>query len=180
MKSFLNCFGSLVAIVLLANSASAADTVSGGKVKTINADKQEFVLTDVNNKDWTIKLGDKVVINRGGKESKSDLKADDVVNVCYDKGLITWTAHYILIQEGDTKNCELVRGTVKSYDADKKQVDLTDERGKDLIFTMGDAKVRLNLQPSKIEDMKIGDHFLAIVERVGDKETLKCFMAERK
>jgi hypothetical protein len=180
MKCFSKFFGSLVAIVLVAGPTLAADTVSAGKVKTINADKQEFVLTDGNNKDWTIKLGDKVVINRGGKETKSDLKADDVVNVSYEKGLLTWTAHYILVQEGDTKNYELVHGTVKSYDVGKKQVDVTNEQGKDLIFTMGDAKVRLNLENSKIEDMKIGDHFLAIVEKTGDKATLKCLMVERK
>jgi len=180
MKCFSKCFGSLVAIVLVAGPALAADGVSAGKVKTINAEKKEFVLTDGNNKDWTIKLGDNVVINRGGKESKSDLKADDVVNVCYDKGLLTWTALYILVQEGDTKNCELVHGTVKGYDVDKKVLTFTDQQGKELSFTMGRAQVLLNHAASKIEDIKIGDNALALVEKTGDKTTLKSLMIMRK
>ena len=136
MKSFSKWFSAMAAVVLLAGPAVAADAIAAGKVKAINADKKEFVLTDSAGKDWTIKLGDNVVINRGGKESKSDLNAGDTVNVCYDKGLLTWTAHYILVQEGDTKNCELVHGTVKSYDADKKQVTFTD-RGQGLDLPHG-------------------------------------------
>jgi hypothetical protein len=45
---------------------------------------------------------------------------------------------------------------------------------------MGDAKVRLNKQAGKVEDIKIGENALAIVEKVGDKETLKSLMIERK
>jgi hypothetical protein len=45
---------------------------------------------------------------------------------------------------------------------------------------MADAKVRLNMQGSKIEDLKIGDTILAIVEEVGDKATLKDLMGSRK
>jgi hypothetical protein len=169
----------MVAVVLLAGTSPAADTVSAGKVKSIHADKKEFVMTDSAGKDWTFKLGDKVVINRGGKESQSDLKVGDPVNVMYSKGVLTWTAHYILVQEGDTKNCELVYGTVKSYDGDKKQLAFTDEARKDRTFDLGDAKVQLNTKPGKIDDVKIGDHFLAIVEKAGDKLTLKSLIIER-
>src|SRR5438128_1805050 len=98
MNRFSKCASALVAIVLLAGRASAADTISSGKIKAVHSDKKEFVLTDVNGKDWTFKLGDNVVINHGGKESKSDLNVGDPVNVCYDKGTFTWTAHYILVK----------------------------------------------------------------------------------
>jgi Cu/Ag efflux protein CusF len=169
-----------VAVVLLAGTSGAADHVSAGKVKSINADKKTFVMTDSADKDWTFKLGDKVVINRGGKESQSDLKAGDPVNVMYSKGVLTWTAHYILVPEGDSKNCELIYGAVKSYDGDKKQLTFTDEdRKEDRTFDMGDAKVQLNTKPSKIDDVKIGDHFLAIVEKAGDKLILKSLIIER-
>jgi hypothetical protein len=180
MKAFTQWFCAMAAIVLLAGPAVAADAVAAGKVKAINSDKKEFVLTDSAGKDWTIKLGDSVVINRGGKESQSDLNAGDLINVCYDKGILTWTAHYILVQEGDTKNCVLVHGTVKNYDADKKELTLTAPKGKDWIFLIGAAKVRLNKEDSKIGDVKIGDHALTIVETVGDGTTLKCLMIERK
>jgi hypothetical protein len=180
MKNLLMCFGAMAAVVMLAGPAVAEDAVSAGKVKVVNAEKKDFVLTDSAGKDWTIKLGDDVVINRAGKESQSDLNAGDSVNVCYDKGILTWTAHYILVQEGNTKNCELVHGTLKNYDVDKKEVTFTDHREKDWTFPMGSAKVRLNKQDSKIEDIKIGDRALGIVEKDGDATTLKCLMFEHK
>jgi hypothetical protein len=180
VKSFSKWFSAAAAIVLLTSPAVAADAIYAGKVKAINSDKKEFVLTDAAGKDSTFKLGDHVVINRGGKESQSDLNVGDTVNVCYNKGLLTWTAHYVLVQEGDHKNCELVHGTVKGYDVDKKQLAFTDGQGKEWTFAMGDAKVRLNKQDSKIENSKIGDNALAIVEKTGDTTTLKCLMVERK
>ena len=142
MKSMMKWMSGVAAIVLMTGVASAADTVAAGKVKSVNADKKEFVLTDVAGKDWTIKLADDVAINRGGKESPSDLKDGDTVNVAYHKGVLVWTAHYILVKEGDTKNCELARVTVKNYDADKKEFTYTDEGGKDRTFATGSAKVR--------------------------------------
>src|SRR5580693_4637767 len=180
MKNLLMWFSALAAVVMLAGPAVAEDAVSAGKVKGVNAEKKDFVLTDSAGKDWTIKLGDDVVINRGGKESQSDLNAGDAVNVCYDKGILTWTAHYILVQEGNTKNCELLHGTLKNYDVDKKEVTFTDHREKDWTLPMGSAKVRLNKHDSKIEDIKIGGRALGIVEKDGDATTLKCLMFEHK
>jgi hypothetical protein len=40
--------------------------------------------------------------------------------------------------------------------------------------------VRLNKEDSKVENLKIGDHALAIVEMMGDKMTLKSLRVERK
>ena len=83
------------------------------------------------------------MINRAGKEGKSDLEVGDPISVYYDKGTFTWTAHYILVQKGATKDFELVAATVKGYDGDKKQVDLTDENGKDLSIPVGSGRVRM-------------------------------------
>jgi hypothetical protein len=93
--------------------------------------------------------------------------------------VLTWTAEYILVQEGTNKNCELVHGTIKSYDPSKKQLAF-DGHGKEWTFSTGDAKVRLNMQESKVDDVKIGDNAVAIVETIGDKSTLKSLMVERK
>jgi len=180
MKSFSMCICAMVAGVLLAGTVTAAETVSAGKIKSINADKKVFVMTDSADKDWTFKIGNNVVINHGGKEGLSDLKAGDPVYVMYDKGFMTWTARYILVTIGDTKNCELIHGTAKSYDGDKKQLIFTDADGKDQTFDMGDAKVRLNMKEGKMDDVKIGDHVLAIVDKVGNKVTLKSLMIQRK
>jgi hypothetical protein len=182
MKSFSKWSVAVVAVVLMAGTAKAADAIVGGEVKAINADKKEFVMhSDATGKDVTVKLGNHVVINRGGKEGNSDLKVGDTVNVCHDNGTLTWTAHYILVRTGDTKDCVLRHGTVKSYAPDTKKLQYTDANGKDAAFAMGDAKVRLNKEESKIADVKIGDKFLIIVEMPkGEKETLKCLMIDRK
>src|SRR5437762_3040335 len=108
MKNLTKWLSALMAMVLLAGTASAADAITTGTVKSINADKKALILTDAAGIDATIKLGENVVINRGGKESKSDVKAGDMVNVCYDKGILTSTAHYILVQEGDSKDWKLM------------------------------------------------------------------------
>ena len=180
MRSFTKWFGGLAAVVLLASVATAGDTIAAGKVKSVNADDKAFVVTDADGKDHTFKLGDEVVINRGGKEGRSDLKAGDAVSVCFQKGTLTWTAHYILVKEGDTKDYQLRHGSFKNFDADKKTFTYTDVEGKDWTYPMADAKVRLNMQGSKIEDLKIGDTILAIVEEIGDKATLKDLMGSRK
>ena len=168
-----------LAFALMASTATAADTVASGKVKSINADNKTFVLTDSADKDHTFKLGDNLVVNRAGKESKSDLKAGDTINVCYDPGVFTWTAHYILVQEGASKDCELIRGNVKSFDAEKKELTFTNEVKKDSIYSMGKAQVRLNMEDAKMESIKIGDHALLIVEMIKGTPTLRSVMVDR-
>ena len=168
-----------LAIALMAGTVAAADTVAGGKVKSINADNKTFVLTDSANKDFTFKLGDKLVVNRAGKESKSDLKAGDVINVDYDKGIITWTANYILVQEGTAKDNELIRANIKGYDVEKKELTVTNEERKDVTYALGKTMVRVNMEDSKIADIKIGDHALIIVNTVEGNTTLRTVLVDR-
>lgn len=169
----------LLLIVVSACPSVAADALAAGKIKGINADKKEFVLTDNAGKDWTFKMDKDVVINRGGNKSQSDLKPGDAVNVCYHKGLLNWTAHYVLVQEGDTKNCVLVHGTIKNYDADKNHLTITDQRGTDEVFPVGDAKIVIDGKEYKVRDIKIGDDALAIVDKKGEEPTLKSVMVDR-
>jgi len=161
-------------------AGSAAHGLSTGKVKAVNADNKEFVLTEAGaGKEWTFKLGGDVVINRGGKESPTGLKTDDVVVVCSANGAASGTAHYILVKEGDTKDWKLVRGTFKNYDAAKKEFTYSERGGQDRTYPMGDANVRLNMKASRIEEIKTGDNTLGVVERVGDKVNLKALMFSR-
>ena len=180
MNSFSKCASAMVAIVLLAGMTLAADTISSGKVKAVHSDKKEFVLAAAGGKDRTIKLGNNVVINRDGKETKGELNENDTVNVWYDKGTFTSTAHYILVQEGNSKNWKLMQGTFKGYDPGKKLLSFTDVGGTDLTFGWGDGKVRLNKKLAKVENIKIGDKMLIIVETNRDTMTLKAVMVERK
>lgn len=180
MRSISKWITSVVAVALMAGTAAAADTLIAGKIKSVDADKKEFVLTDGAGKDNTFTLGENVVINRGGKESPTGLKVDDLVSICYDKGRVAWSAHYILVKEGDTKDYQLMRGSFKSYDADKKSFTYTDVDGKDWTVAMNRANVRLNMKASKIEDIKSGDTTLAIVEVIGDNQALKDLLVSRK
>ena len=84
----------LLAIVLLlgltlpavaAEKDKNADTTEG-KVKSINVDKNEFVLTDTNNKNWTMQLDTKAKVAINDKDSKfSELRENDQVKVTYQK-----------------------------------------------------------------------------------------------
>lgn len=87
MKRLPMCWLGLLALavaVTLVLPLVAAE--AKGKIKTIENEKNEFVMTDTNNKDWTMRLAKdgKVFIN--DKEAKlSDLKAGDEAEVTYDK-----------------------------------------------------------------------------------------------
>jgi hypothetical protein len=82
-----------LALFLAPTPVPAADTSltvtlaeTAGKIKTVDADKNEFVITDSNNKQWTFTLAKdaKVLIN--DKEGKlSDLQADNEVTITYEK-----------------------------------------------------------------------------------------------
>jgi biopolymer transport protein ExbD len=78
--------GLLVLTLLLSLAMPVLAAEAKGKIKTVTPDKQEFVLTDGNQKDWTMNLNKdgKVFIN--DKESKlADLQAGDEVIVTYAK-----------------------------------------------------------------------------------------------
>jgi Cu/Ag efflux protein CusF len=179
------CLVPVLVVALLAvwtNSALAADAVARGKIKSIEAEKKQFVLTDMNGKDWTFDLGDHFTISRGEKEGKfADLKPDDEVSIAYDKGITKFTANYILVHEGANKTAELGRGSVKTFDPDKKQLTLTDPNGKDWAFKISnDAKVRLNDKEGKVADLKLGDKVTVVYEKKGEELMAKDLSADRK
>ena len=179
MMSVLKWLSATLAIALLASTAAAADTVLAGKIKSINADNKTFVFTDAADKDHTAKFAVDVVINRGGKEGKSDLKVGDSVSVCHDAGLVKWTAHYILVHEGTTKGCTLWHGTFKSYNADKKELAFTDSNKKDGMYSIGDASVRVNMKSSSAADLTIGERALIVSSTADGKHTLSNVMVQR-
>jgi hypothetical protein len=178
MVSFSRWILAAAAVVLLGGTAVADDAIATGKIKDVNSERKAFIVTDRAGKDWTFKFGDHVVINRGGKEGKSELNANDRVHVYYDKGALKSTALYILVLEGATRNWELLQGIFKGYDASKKQFSLTDGTGKEKTFPLGSARVRLNKEDIKVGDIKAGHRTLVIVERNGDTTTLKGVMIE--
>ena len=74
----------LLAVFTLASAALAVD--AKGKVKTVTADKNEFVMTDDTGKSWTIMVAKDAKVQLNGKDSKlADLQADDEIQISYDK-----------------------------------------------------------------------------------------------
>jgi hypothetical protein len=179
MKFLTKWLSATLAIALMASPAMAAEALAGGKITSINPDNKTFVLTDTADKQYTFKLGDNLVINRAGKESKSDLKVGDPVSVCYDSGILSMTANYVLIHEGTTKNSTLSHGIFKSYDTGTKEIAFTDSLKKDTNYAMGAAMVRVNMKDSTPSELKIGEHALLISNTVGGKSTLTGVMVQR-
>ena len=76
----------LVLVFVLALGAPALADEAKGKIKSIDADKSQFVLTNANGKDWTIHMADSAKVRLNDKDSKLDnLKVDDVVTITYEK-----------------------------------------------------------------------------------------------
>jgi hypothetical protein len=178
MKTALK-IGAVLAVMFLARSANAADDIAVGKVKSVDAENQQFVLTDNAGKEWTFKLGDKFVVNRGGQESQGALKAGDAILVHYDSGVVNRSAKYVLVQEGDSMHWTMAHGNFKSFDAGTKHFTFTDPNGKDYTYPMGNATVSLNHEKSTINEIKIGDHVLALLDATGNPAILKFLIVER-
>src|SRR5260370_37725260 len=68
-----------------ASDALAADKATG-KIKSVTADKQEFVLTDKDGKDWTFQMDENAKVRLNDKNAElKELKAGDEVQVTYTK-----------------------------------------------------------------------------------------------
>jgi len=179
MRSLATWGGAILAVLVLASAASAAGHIAAGQVKGIDAEKREFVLTDAAGKDFTFKLSDRTMMNRGGSESQSDLKPGDSIFVCYQKGLLTWTARYILIRDGASKNWELAHGKLKGYDAERQNFTYTSDDGKDMTHSAAFARVWVNNHEVAFDDLQIGESVLLVVAREGGKTNLLRVMSER-
>jgi hypothetical protein len=83
LRGFAPVFA-LVAVLGLAATACALDTK--GKIKTVSADKNEFVMNDADGKAWTFTAARDCKVTVNDKEGKlADLQADDEVQVTYEK-----------------------------------------------------------------------------------------------
>lgn len=76
----------LAVAILAAFSTPALAAETKGKIKSIAADKNEFVLTDQNGKDWTFQMDENAKVRLGDKEAKlNDLKEGAEATVTYEK-----------------------------------------------------------------------------------------------
>jgi Cu/Ag efflux protein CusF len=74
----------LVLMLVLAVPVVADETK--GKIKTVDPNKSEFILTDANAKDWPMQVEKNAQVFINDKEAKlTDLRAGDEVSVTYEK-----------------------------------------------------------------------------------------------
>jgi hypothetical protein len=182
MKNVSKWVAALAVVVLLAGTAAAADGYATGKIKAINAGKKTFVLTADGGKDHSFTLGDNLVINRADKEGKfSELKEGDHVSVLYKKGVVSNTAEYVLVHEGDNKNAGLAGGAIKSWDEKTGKLTVTGYDSKNYTFEVkNDSKIELAGKPAKIDDLKQGEQAIIVYTGSADKPVVKQLMVEKK
>jgi Cu/Ag efflux protein CusF len=181
MRTISTGAAALLAVLLLGGAATAAEAAAAGKIKSINPEKKQFVLTDEAGKDHTFATDEHTVINPPGAVGKfADLKEGEQVSVVYNKGLTTWTAGYILVHTGDFKKASLTHGTVKSWDAATGMLTVTGGDNKDYTFEVGaTARVQLAGKPAKTADLKPGDKVNVVYDREGNKVAARDVFAER-
>ena len=76
----------LALAVLVCFAAPLLAEETKGKIKSVSADKKEFVMTDDNGKDWEFTLTDEGKVKLGDKDIKlNELKEGDQVTITYDK-----------------------------------------------------------------------------------------------
>jgi Cu/Ag efflux protein CusF len=154
----------LALALLVAFTAPAFADVTHGKIKSVAADKKEFVFTDKDGKDWTFQLTDDARIRISDKDVKlNDLKAGEEVAIVYQKQGDKLMASTICT--GDVALCK-----VKSVAADTKELMCTDNAGKDMTFQLADnARIRLTDKDLKLNDLKAGDEVAVIYQKQGNK-----------
>lgn len=86
----------LALALLLGLAAPVLADEAKGRIKSVTADKNEFVLTDSNAKDWTFQVDDNAKIRLGDKDGKlNELKVGDEVTIQYKKSGDKLTANEI-------------------------------------------------------------------------------------
>jgi hypothetical protein len=151
----------------LATPSLAAEMVKG-KIKEFAADKDRFVLTDREGKDWTFHLSEAARVFVNEKAARlQDLKEGFEATVTYsmvdDKRIASEIRTAAGLADGTTK------GQIKTVTANRSQFVLTDTNGNDFLFTLlPQAKVSINDRDGRLQDLKAGDRVHVSYERRPD------------
>jgi hypothetical protein len=180
MKLFRQLFGVTLGLTVLTGNLAAEESITTGKVKSIQSEKREFILTEHSGKERTVKLDENVIIHRGGREGQGELKVNDAVCVSHETNELVLTAKHILIQEGESSHWILDHGYVKSIDAEKKEIVYTDDKGVNRTYSTIDVTAYVNRAAVKVESIKNGERVLALLRKGGDQTSLKSLYVTRK
>lgn len=155
------CLPLVAALMLVLSGPLFAADVTVGKIKSVSADKNQFVLTDNTGKEWQFNLKDDGKIRASDKTIRlNEIKDGSFAMITYDKKADgTLQATSIRTPSADAMVDGVTHGTIKSVDADKNQFVLTDSNNKDFLFTMTDkGHLWRDDQTARLNDLKSGDH----------------------
>jgi hypothetical protein len=149
-------YGMMINDVLAERTAQPTD-ITRGRVKNPTPDRNQFILTDVNGKDWTFELAKNAQILQEGKERKlGDLKEGDAVAIAYTKEGERFMANEIFSDKEGT-SAEVALGHVQSVSPDSQQLVLKSPKGDQRTFHLSpEARVFVNEKESKLADLKEG------------------------
>lgn len=171
----------LAVAAALAAPARAADNPPGaetlkGKVQSVAADHNQFVVRDNLGRDWTCHLSRDGKVRINDKEEKlSDLKEGDEVTVTCHR-----SAREVYSARGEPAG-EITGGRIEKVSADQSQLTLKDHRGQERTFMIAqDAKVRVNDRDGKASDLKEGDRAIVGFAKQGDQLTARDICSERE
>jgi hypothetical protein len=155
----LVALSALAFLLALAGPLMAADTTKG-TVKSVSADKKEFVMTDENGKDWTFKEGNKFDVIINAKATTLDhLKPGEKVYITYDKEGTRLVASEVTVRAMGEAAGLTANGKIKSVDTTNNEFVLTDKNGKEWTFHVNDATkvMASNSKAAKLSNLKAGD-----------------------
>jgi len=180
LPKWLLAVGTFALVLGLAGSVLAMQSTKG-TIKSMDADKNQVIVTDENGKDWTyhVQEGVKIYCDKIKDAKFADLKVGSEVRLLWEKKEGKLCAAALLHSDGAYRNAALADGTIKT--ADDNQLVVTDGKNKDWKYQLSDtAKINVNDKSAKAGDLKTGDHVMMVYEKEGERYTILDICAERK
>jgi len=152
---------------ICSSQGDQAAEFAAGRVQRASGDNNQLVLKGHDGQDRTFEVAQNARVRVNNKDgSLADLKAGDHAVVAFTKRGDQLAAREILC-EHDGQGAGLAAGQVERVSADRNQIVLKDQSGKERMFQMAqDAQVRINDKDAKPTDLQQGSQAAVAYWRV--------------
>lgn len=147
-----------------------------GKVQSISAEHNQFVLRDDKDREWAFQVAQDAKIRINDKEGRlADLKEGDEVTVNSRR-----VARDVLASQGEQAG-QVAGGRVERVSADGRQLTVKGHDGQERTFQIGqDARVRVNDKEGQLADLKEGDHVAVVYAKNGDQLAARVILSAQR